>query len=181
MPIFSYGFALYLLLIPWCISGCDGISPTQPLTFDMLPQDHSGWRDFEPGILLIRNMADASRYQGYVVADEDLILDYDTHFVLLYFWGEKSAGDFPTLSELVRVERFGNTINLYYNNLPRPDAAPDEQVSPLDIIQIEKREGFTWDGELEVVLYHNDEEVLRTVVDFSTEHSVFLPYIQFTG
>ncbi|MEM7535805.1 MAG: hypothetical protein AAF639_26740, partial [Chloroflexota bacterium] len=49
---------------------------------------------------------------------------------------------------------------------------------PLDIITIEKSDSFVWVGEIEVVYYYNEDEVMRYTVDFSTSYNLYLPYIQ---
>ena len=180
MQLISYCFGLILFIMSCSVPSYENAGHSESLDFNFILQHHSTWSDINSEIILLNSADDATRYSQYVFSVGNIRVDYASNFVLLHFWGSGLAGDVSIERQLNRVERDSNQISLYYT-LPIVEDAPDAEVSPLDIIQIEKSSLFTWDDEVDVVIYHNEEEVLRTTVDFSTSHSLFIPVIQADG
>jgi len=169
MRILSYTFGIYICVAFWLVSGCEGVIRPEPLFFSLTHVSgyHLFWNEQNSGMLIFRNQEDMTQYQGSILFDVYVDIDYDTYFVISHFSGAGDDIDLPKKKELSRIERVANTISLYYDYEPPDGEELDTEYSSMDIIQVIKSERFRWDDIIEIVVYYNETEIIREAVDFS--------------
>ncbi len=137
-------------------------------TIDLQEAPHTGrqqYRSQEPGVVIISQLDDIHIMDGWISiksVDKLQSTDFDEHFVLAAFYGEKGGTGYNI--QVVRVVRIKNTVNIdALFTEPLPDLEiPAVYTSPYHLIKIQK--SGAWGEEITFNLY-SGEMLVASVIE----------------